>query len=350
MPDSEDLPQPATRVATQARPGAMAAVIGPCKPVAETPSRPPILQPTIFHQPWLLNIASDGTYREATVSSGGAVVGRLPYILFRKPSGHRVLGIPDLTHVLGPAITVENGASHATRSLRQFTITRDLIAQLPTASHVGFRLHQGITNTLAFEAAGFDTFVNYTVEIAPQPREVLWSQMRDKTRNVIRRAGERLTVVDLFDPERFIDFYERNLHERGLRNYHPRHLCVALVAECLRRGVGRILIAADPSGNYKSGVFTIWDHQQEYYFMSTRTRDSHNGATSLLIWAAIQHAAMQGLTFNTDGLDSRSNVMLLTGFGGTIKPRLTVEKSSMTYALIRDIKRRLTPLTADTRG
>ena len=349
MPDSTDSPRPATRIATHTRPGAAA---GPPKPVAETLSRSPIFpsEPTIFHQPWLLAIASDGTYREATVSSGGAVVGRLPYILFRKLSGHKVLSIPDLTHALGPAITVETGASRSTRSLRQFTITRDLIAQLPKASHVGFRLHQGISNTLAFEAAGFETIVDYTVEIAPQPRDVLWSQMRDKTRNVIRRAGERLTVVDLLDAERFIDFYESNLRERRLRNYYPRHLCVALIAECLRRGVGRMLIAADPNGKYKSGVFTIWDHQQEYYFMSTRTRDSQNGATSLLIWAAIQHAALHGLTFNTNGLDSRSNFMLLSGFGGTIKPRLIVEKSSLTYALVRDIKRRLTPLTADLRG
>ena len=312
--------------------------------MADLRSGPPIFQsePTIFHQPWLLKIASEGTYREATVASGGALVGRLPYVLFRKISGHKVVSIPDLTHALGPAITLEPEVSHSTRSLRQFTITRDLIAQLPKVSHIGFRLHHGITNTLAFEAAGFSTIVDYTVEIAPQPRKALWSQMRDKTRNVIRRAGERLTVVELLDPEQFLDFYESNLRERSLRNYYSRDVCVELVAECLRRGVGRILIATDPDGNYKAAVFTIWDHQQEYYFMSTRTLDSPNGATSLLIWTAIQHAALQGLTFNTDGLDSRSNFMLLTGFGGVIKPRLTVEKSSMTYSMARDIKRRLT--------
>lgn len=349
MPDFKDSAQQTARIRSNTRSRARPAEIEPNHCVPEIRSPPPLFQsePTIFHQPWLLEIASGGTYREATVSSGGAVVGRLPYILFRKISGHKVLSIPDLTHALGPAITSDTAGNNSTRSLRQFTITRDLIAQLPKASHIGFRLHQGITNTLAFEAAGFSTIVDYTVEIAPHPREALWSQMRDKTRNVIRRAGERLTVVDLLDPERFLDFYESNLRERGLRNYYPRHICLELIAECLRRGVGRLLIAVDPKGNYKSGVFTIWDHQQEYYFMSTRTRDSQNGATSLLIWTAVQHAALQGLTFNTNGLDSRSNFMLLTGFGGTIKPRLIVEKSSMTYAMVRDIKRRL-PMLAGT--
>ena len=343
VPDLKHSGQQTTRIKVSARASAPGALTKPDHPMGDLRSGPPVFQsePTIFHRPWLLEIASEGTYREATVASGGAIVGRLPYVLFRKISGHKVLSIPDLTHALGPAVTLETGVGQSARSLRQFTITRDLIAQLPKASHIGFRLHHGITDTLAFEAAGFATIVDYTVEIAPHPRNALWSQMRDKTRNVIRRAGERLTVVDLLDPERFLDFYESNLRERGLRNYYPRHVCVQLVAECLRRGVGRVLIATDHNGNYKSGVFTIWDHQQEYYFMSTRTLDSKNGATSLLIWTAIQHAALQGLTFNTNGLDSRSNFMLLTGFGGVIKPRLIVEKSSMTYSMVRDIKRRL---------
>lgn len=350
MSSSRDSAQQTAQLRARTAASARPPHVEPDSRVAEMRSSPAMFQsePTIFHQPWLLEIASGGTYQEATVSSGGAVVGRLPYILYRKISGHKVLGIPDLTHALGPAITSETTANKSTRSLKQFTITRDLIAQLPRVSHIEFRLHQGITNTLAFEAAGFATFVDYTVEIAPQPSEALWSQMRDKTRNVIRRARERLTVIDLLDPDRFLDFYESNLRERKLRNYYPRHRCAELISESLRRGVGRLLIAADANGNYMSGICTIWDHQQEYYFMSTRTLDSHNGATSLLIWTAVQRAALQGLTFNTNGLHSQSNFILLSGFGGTIKPRLIVEKSSMTYAMVRDIKRRL-PVLAGTR-
>lgn len=77
--------------------------------------------------------------------------------------------------------------------------------------------------------------------------------------------------------------------------------------------------------------------------MSTRTPNSQNGATSLLIWTAIQHEALTGLTFNTDGLDSKTNLLLITGFGGTIKPRYFVGTTSTMFQVARYAKNLLSP-------
>jgi hypothetical protein len=214
---------------------------------------------------------------------------------------------------------------------------------LPQASHIWFRLHRGISDTLAFEAADFATGVDYTTEVAPDSKEKLWRQMRDKTRNVIRRAQEGLAVEELSDPQPFLDFYDNNLRERGRRNHYDISIYGKLITECLHRGVGRILVSKDSNGDAKSGIFTIWDNDSEYYLMSTRARNSQNGATSLLIWTAIQHAASIGLTFNTDGLDSKTNLLLITGFGGTIKPRYFVGTTSTIFQVTRYAKHLLSP-------
>jgi hypothetical protein len=66
--------------------------------------------------------------------------------------------------------------------------------------------------------------------------------------------------------------------------------------------------------------------------------DSGNGAISLLIWTAIQHAAALGLTFNTDGLNSKNNLLLLTGFGGVLKPRYFVSKTTEMYQTAQFLK------------
>ncbi len=291
-----------------------------------------LLVPTIFHEPWWMDATSDGTYREATVSMGGVVVGRLPYLLTKKFGGLKTIGQPLVTRVLGPALATEFTGTNFPRSLKQLTIIRDLIHQLPKVSHVSFRLHDGVTDTLAFDAAGFSTSVDFTVEIPPASKEVMWRQMRDKTRNVIRRAQERLTVSEWVDPRQFLDFYEANLRERGLRNHYDQRICLNIITECLQRKAGRLVMATDPSGNVQSANFTIWDHQKEYYFMSTRTRASMNGATSLLIWTALQHAASKDLRFDMDGVhinhESLPNILLLTGFGGVIRPRYLVKWSS----------------------
>jgi hypothetical protein len=296
------------------------------------------LVPTIFHEPWWLEIASNGAYRQALVSSDGVVIGRLPYLLGRRIGGQTTLTMPAMTHVLGPALA---NISESTRSLRQFNITRDLIQQLPDASHIWFRLHRGVSDTLAFEAADFATGIDYTTELTPDSQENIWRQMRDKTRNVIRRAQESLTVEELLDPDPFLEFYDGNLRERGLRNRYDRGIYGKLIAECLHRCVGRILVARDLKGDVKAAIFTIWDDDCEYYLMSTRTLDAKNGATSLLIWTAIQHAALTGLTFNTDGLDSKTNLLLLTGFGGTIKPRYFVWATSKMFQVTRYAKKML---------
>jgi hypothetical protein len=297
------------------------------------------LAPTIFHEAWFLEIAGDGAVCEVTVSTGGMLVGRLPYLVSRRVPGLTRLGNPLMAHVLGPAILEPAAPGGFPSPAKQVSITRDLVAQLPRAAYVSFRLHGGISNTLAFDAAGFVNEAGYTVEIPPAPAETLWCEMRDKTRNVIRRAQENLTIEELADPQAFMDFYEANLRARGTRSFYDRRICTRLIAACLHRGAGRMLAARDRAGQLQSAILTVWDRATEYYFMSTRTADSHNGAISLMVWTAIQHAVGNGLTFDMDGLHVKnnrvSNLGLFSGFGGVIRPRYIVRRSSLLVGAAR---------------
>jgi hypothetical protein len=270
------------------------------------------------------------------------VVGRLPFLLSRPAPGLTVVGMPPMTHILGPALTPDPAGQNFPGILKQVSITRDLIAQLPKASHIHFRLHGGLTNTLAFDAAGFVNNVGFTVEIPPDSPDIMWRQMRDKTRNVIRRAQEKLVVSDSLDPGQFLDFYDDNLRRKEIRNEYDARICGNIIRASLNRGVGRVLSTADAAGVLQSAIFTVWDHQKEYYLMSTRTQSSMNGATSLAIWTAMQHAALRGRTFDMDGVhvirNRLPNLGLLTGFGGAIKPRYVVRRTSRIVRMAQSLK------------
>jgi Acetyltransferase (GNAT) domain len=296
---------------------------------------------TIFHEPWWLRAASNDGYEEALFTADGRVVGRLPYLRLRKIGWQTALVMPTMTHVLGPSFAADLPAGERGRSLRRFTVCSALISQLPAAGHIWFTLHRQETETLAFEAAGFSTGVRFTVEIAPSDPAILWRDMRDKTRNVIRRAQESLTVQAIDDPELFLEFYEENLRRRGRRNHYDLQASAQLMTACLQRGRGRLLFAADPAGGLQAAIFTAWDKDAEYYLMSTRTPDSGNGAISLLIWTALQEAASEGRIFDMDGIDSRTNHLLLTGFGGTLRPRYVVSRTSATFRIAQSVKSRL---------
>ncbi len=286
--------------------------------------------PTIFHEPWWLESACNGDYREVKLEVGGRLVGRLPYRQ-STVAGQTILKMPLLTHVLGPAISTHAGP--ASRISREVDITTRLISQLPRAAHVSFRLHGGTSNTLAFEAAGFITGTQFTIEVPPVPYDQQWRQMRDKTRNSVRRAQDHLGVVELTEAADFLDFYETNLILRNRTNFYERLNTERVISQSFARGAGRILAAVDKAGRYQAAIFTVWDQRSEYYFMSTRRVGCMNGATSVLIWHAIQHAAQRGLCFDMDGIhvlgERMPNLLFLSGFGGAIVPRYTVRRSSV---------------------
>lgn len=302
-----------------------------------------MLTPTIFHEPWWMKLATRDDYGEATVSTGGKMIGRMPYVLTKRRFGLNSIGMPLMSHVLGPALLPEFSWQNFPKNLKQVAITREMIAQLPKAAHVSFRLHGGVTDTLAFGAAGFSTDASFTVEIPPDTPEKLWKAMRDKTRNVIRRAEERLTTGELLDVKQFLDFYEANLRDRAMHNHYDREICEAIIRESIVRDAGRLIVARDPLGNMQAAIFTVWDQQMAYYFMSSRTVDSMNGATSLLIWIAIQEAAKRNLSFDMDIFhikrDALPNMLLITGFGGVVKPRFLVRRAGPVIQLAQCINR-----------
>jgi hypothetical protein len=61
------------------------------------------LIPTIFHQPWWLDIATRGQWAEVECIHNGSAVGRMPY-LCRNRLWFKTSDMPMLSHFLGPAV------------------------------------------------------------------------------------------------------------------------------------------------------------------------------------------------------------------------------------------------------
>jgi hypothetical protein len=163
--------------------------------------------------------------------------------------------------------------------------------------------------------------VQFTHEVPPDPVDALWQQMRNKTRNVIRRAEERLSIREMTDPGEFVQMFERNLALRGMQNELNTTLCRNTIAASLERQRGRILAACDKSNQVVAANVCVWDETASYYLLSTRGSDSGNGASSLLIWEAIKDSVRRRLVFDFAGLGTQGSILLYTGFGGAVSPR-----------------------------
>ncbi|WP_075359751.1 hypothetical protein [Caballeronia sordidicola] len=142
------------------------------------------LEPTIFHEGWWLNVATDSRCRFSEVMEKGKIVGRMPYVL-KENRKLSIIDMPPLTRFLGPA-TVDGKAKENTRFLRRLDITRALIEQLPKVSSTYIKCHRGVSDILAFQNQAFRSSVQFTHEISPQRVDEVWAGMRDKGRNGIR--------------------------------------------------------------------------------------------------------------------------------------------------------------------
>jgi len=207
------------------------------------PSQLPLV-PTVFHEEWWLNATTNGRFSVAEVKAGDKTVGRLPYLV-RSRFGLKGIWTPPITYFLGPGIDEGEGSPN-TRFLKRMEITRELIAKLPKSSWECIRCHAGTKDVIAFQEQRFRTYVQFTHEIQPAPVDLLWQQMRNKTRNVIRRAKEQISIEQILDPEEFIRAHKSNLAAEGENDSLDMEACQRVLSAALARRQGRILGAAIP--------------------------------------------------------------------------------------------------------
>lgn len=291
------------------------------------------LVPTVFHEPWWLDAASGGQYEEVTVSSGGRTLGRLPFVR-RKRLGFTICEPPETTHFLGPAVDEGSGSSES-RALRRAEITLELIEKLPSFDHFHQWLHRGIPDALPFVQHGFTVEAVFTYEVAPGPEQAIWRNMRDKTRNVIRRAQEQTELVDL-DPGGFSALYDANLQRKGQSfNKMIKSNSHSVFEAALSRGRGRLLAARDEAGTLLAAIFYAWDESVTYYMLTTRAPGTHNGVVSRLIWEAMRESAAHGRIFDLGGIGTSGSVLFYIGFGGEVRTRYVVERMNPVYGAMR---------------
>jgi hypothetical protein len=284
--------------------------------------------PTIFHERWWLDVATNGTCRFAEVRHNGLLVGRLPYFTRKRPLQGTAIDQPPLTHFLGPAI-LESDGKESSRFLRRLDITRGLIEQLPSVSFTYVKCHRDITDVISFQSCNFRTSVQFTHEIEPQQIDAVWKNMRDKGRNNIRQ-GQRTVIVDrTLSPRRFSEFYLENIRSRGQSNHMDLDVCGRLIEAAVARERGLIFAARNAAGAIVAAIFCVWDQRSYYYLMSTRMESADRGAISLLLWEAINDSMKRGLVFDFDGVPDEGSARLFANFTPIAKPR---------YIAIRETK------------
>jgi len=280
---------------------------------------------TIFHEDWWMNCVSGGKSDRIVIERGSNVIGWLPFAIFNE-FGLSACGTPHLARLSHPVILLD---SRKTESFNRGSarVISEMIRRLPRTHYTKFVIGPVWSDALAWQMNGFDTRVEHTfvLDFATSHLDP-WRAMRDKTRNIIRRAQERLTISNV-SAQDFVEFYQSNLP--SFKFYYNANYISDLYPEVKKRGQGEMHGSYDAAGVLQAAVFFVWDERDYYYFLSARNRSCTDiGATSLLVWHGILEAKKMGLRFDFDGVTSPERMQFMVGYGGHTASRFIVEKKT----------------------
>jgi hypothetical protein len=301
---------------------------------------------SIFHEPWWLDAVAPGNWNEATVTSGGIAIARLPYCTkhFMGISG---IGMPPLTHTMGPQLPLTGSTPDFNPSDYGKLIT-ELMGQLPRHAFFYQVCDPSIENALPMYALGYDSSLTYTLRIkADQSLDQTWKGMRPKLRQDVRNAQKKFSIHYDLSIDEFCHFYNVNAQSnhnlRWSKAYQTREILIKLrlYEACRKHDAVCLLAARDEKGVLRAASMPVWAHGVMFYLLASHDADpAGRGSIKLLIWEALKMANQKGLTFDFDSFWRPESVHTLTGFGGEVHNRIAITKMSPFLRFAREMKAR----------
>jgi hypothetical protein len=293
----------------------------------------------IFSQPWWLEAVVPGSWGDVTIEQAGEIQARLPYYL-RKHRGLTMLTMPPLTQTLGPWLR-HSSEKYSNQLSREKELMTGLIEKLPPFDFFQQNFHHSIQNWLPFNWAGFEQTTRYSYRIENlSDMDEVWEGFRKNIRTDIRKAQKTLEIRADRGLNDFINLNKMTFERQGLALPYSHELLARLDHACCERGCRKILVAQDGQGRLHAGIYLVWDAQAAYYLMGGSDPELRNsGATSLLVWEAIQFAAGVTRSFDFEGSMIESVERFFRAFGALQKPYFQVTKvNSLALRVWQDAK------------
>ena len=281
----------------------------------------------VFCQPWWLQAVSPDNWDVVFVERGDEVAAVLPYAYKIRLGKYRLIEHPYLTFYLGPRLR-DSHAKYTNRLADEKDLMTELIEKLPPFATFQQWFHPSITNWLPFYWKGFKQTTRYTYVIEDtRDMESVWNEIRENIRTDVRKAQKVVEVADNPDIGRFLSLQRVTYGRQGKTLPYPEETLLRLDAACAEHGARKILFAVDSQGRAHASVYLVWDATTVYALMRGSDPILRNsGATSLLVWKAIEFASSQGKRFDFAGSWVESIERFVRAFGARQTPFFEISK------------------------
>lgn len=283
----------------------------------------------IFYQPWWLDcLAGENNWDVAIYKKSNEIFGVLPYYQKNK-IGFKFLGLPILSQHLGPWLIYPEGQKNNTKLSFEKEALSFLINQLPKANISVIKFHHSMQNILPFVWNGFRSSVKYTYILKDIHKKEtnLLENLSSNTRKNIKKAEKTLEVFESADITKLYELIELTFQRQSLKVPYSKEVLHNLFKTCQSKGLSKILMAKDSTGNIHSGILLIWNEKTVYYLVGgSDPRYRKSEAMTLIMWESVKFASSFAQEFDFEGTMVESIERFIRGFGATQHPYFQISK------------------------
>lgn len=294
----------------------------------------------LFSQAWWLDaVAGEEGWDVVMLEKGGRYIAAFPYTV-KQRFGLTLIGMPVLTQSLGPWIRYPEEQKRGKRYALEKDSYQKLIDGLPKAHGFVQNFNPVVSNWLPFYWRGFSQTTKYSYVLSDLgDLDNIWSGFLDNIRTDIRKASKLVVVDSDADIESFIECHEMVFARQRLRLPYGLDTVRRLDTAAAQRGRRRIFLARDAEGRVHAGVYLIWDESRAYYLMGAGDPELRNsGATSLVMWEAIQFASTVTKSFDFEGSMLEPVERFFRAFGATQSPYFQVSRYGWLLTIVRSMQ------------
>ena len=273
-------------------------------------------QGSIFSTSWWLDAVAPEAWRPNLVEDG-ELRAAWPTVVKRNRWGALHLGAP-LTPFLGPILPAPEGEKRRWTSAEQSLEL--LLEELGTYAHLEARCHPSFAYWTPLSWHGFTQTTRFTWRLDDtSDLEVGEARLRPNIRSDIRKARKQgVTVADGNKYDLLELHAAAGAGARRERMTGPTWQTIEAVdGPAQTHDARRVLVARGVDGEPHAAGYFVWDDRTMYYLVGASDSELRSsGATSLLLWSAVELASERGLSFDFEGSMLRSIERFFRAFGG----------------------------------
>lgn len=277
----------------------------------------------VFYSPWWLDmVCTDGEWNGiVSYDKENNIRGVFTYFIKKAFPGY-LIKMPPLTPQMGP-LPIHNNAVVSWENCPEFNRAQDdFLSRLPKTVFFRQRHHPWVTNWLPYCWSGFRQTSRFTYHLDLSiDYDQIFNSFKSNIRSDIRKAQKKLQLVDSGNPELLNKLIQTSFSNKKIRDTYSQPLINKVLHECSLRKCAKVLYAVDSAENVHASVLMVWDSKAAYYLIGTTNPEfKGSGASSFLIWNAMQLPEIKGKIFDFEGSMIQPVEKYFRAFGGKLIP------------------------------